>query len=64
MLDLVLAYFLSQQIHVEYLLNVSYTDRNGLCNSLVEERDIEHIIPKIINYKYINLFKDKEVVST
>lgn len=35
-------------------------DINVLCKSLVEERDIEHIIiPKITNYRYIEVFKGK-----
>lgn len=35
-------------------------DINGLCKSLVEERNIEHIIiPKTISYRYIEVFKGK-----
>lgn len=35
-------------------------DINGLCKSLGEERDIEHIIiPKLINCIYIEVFKGK-----
>lgn len=35
-------------------------DINGLCNRVVEARNVEHIIiPKIISYRYTEVFKGK-----